>query len=61
MCDGLPGPAVPDDALSGLAFSQAIRPRRSFAGKSFLRGDQPRRVADQSDRLEIGDDVVVEL
>ncbi len=35
MCDGLPGPAVPDDALSGLAFSQAIRPRKSFAGKSF--------------------------
>ena len=35
-CDGLPGPAVPDDALSGLAFSQAMRPLRSFAGRSFF-------------------------
>ena len=38
MCDGLPTPAVPSDALSGLAFSQATRPQaaRSFAGRSFL-------------------------
>ena len=36
MCDELPGPAVQDDAFSGLAFSQAIDPRRSFAGKSFF-------------------------
>ncbi len=36
MCDGLPTPAVPSDALSGLALSQAIRPLRSLTGRSFL-------------------------
>ena len=36
MCDGLPMPAVPNVALSGLAFSQAIISRRLFTGKSFF-------------------------
>ena len=53
MCDGLPGPAVPDDALSGLAFSQAIRSAQIVRRQILLRGDQPRCVADQRDRLEI--------
>ena len=32
----LPTPAVPCDALSGLAFSQAIKPFRSSAGMAFF-------------------------
>ena len=34
MCGGLPTPPVPAVALSGLAFSQAISPLRSLAGRS---------------------------
>jgi hypothetical protein len=36
VCGGLPTEAVPNNALSGLAFSHAIRPVRSFAGTAFL-------------------------
>jgi hypothetical protein len=32
----LPLPPVASDALSGLAFNQAIRPFRSFAGIAFF-------------------------
>ena len=35
-CGGLPTPAVPAVALSGLAFNQVIRPFRSLAGRDFL-------------------------
>ena len=35
-CCGLPAPAVPSKALSGLALSQAMNPARSLAGTAFL-------------------------
>jgi hypothetical protein len=35
-CDALPTPAVNCDAVSALAFSQAINSLRSFAGMVFL-------------------------
>jgi hypothetical protein len=36
MCPGLPTPLVPNDALSGLAFNQAMRPIWSFGGTAFF-------------------------
>jgi hypothetical protein len=36
MCGGLPTPAVPIEALSGLALSQAMKDLRSVAGVAFL-------------------------
>src|SRR5438445_12713378 len=35
-CPTLPTPPVPSEALSGLAFNQATRPAKSFAGISFF-------------------------
>jgi hypothetical protein len=32
----LPTPGIPSDAVSGLAFNQAMRPARSFAGAVFF-------------------------
>ncbi len=36
MCDGVPGPPVPDDTLSPFAFVHAISSFRSFAGTSIF-------------------------
>lgn len=61
MCGGLPTEAVPNNALSGLAFSHAIRPVRVVCWRGILGQNQDRIVGEQSDRLEIVDDVVAQM
>ena len=48
-----PTPAMPTDALSGLALSQAIKPFQIVRRQALLADDQQRLAADLDDRLEV--------
>ena len=48
-----PTPAMPTDALSGLAFSQRDQPLQIVGRQALLADDQQRLAADLDDRLEI--------